>query len=68
MSVEDFRSFDLASSALLNRPEVELLTPEQERALLVELAECRTRLLSARIPAPAFQVATCPWGSRKKMA
>src|SRR3954471_16994889 len=50
MSVEDVRSFDLASLALLNRPEVELLTPEQERALLLELAECRTRLLSARLP------------------
>lgn len=50
MSVRDVRSFDLASSALLNRPEVELLTPEQERALLLELAECKTRLLSARLP------------------
>lgn len=50
MSVEDVRSFDLASTALLSRPEVELLTPEQERALLLELADCRSRLLSAPVP------------------
>jgi RNA polymerase primary sigma factor len=49
MPAHDARSFDLASAALLNRPEVELLTPEQERAHLVELADCKHRLLSARV-------------------
>jgi RNA polymerase primary sigma factor len=50
MSSDDVRNIDLASTALLNRPEVELLTPDQERSLLLELSECKTRLLSARVP------------------
>jgi RNA polymerase primary sigma factor len=41
---------DLASTALLNRPEVELLSPDQERALVLELSECKARLLAARVP------------------
>lgn len=51
MPSEDVRSFDLASTALLNRPEVELLKPEQERTLLMELADCKARLLSSRAAA-----------------
>jgi RNA polymerase primary sigma factor len=47
MSVEDLHKFDLASSALLNRPEVELLGCDEERNVLLELGECRKLLLEA---------------------
>jgi RNA polymerase primary sigma factor len=50
MSSDHVRTFDLASAALLSRPEVELLTPDQERSLLLELSECKTRLLAADVP------------------
>ena len=45
-------NFDRADSALLNRPEVELLGPQQERAMLVELGECKRLLLEARPQRP----------------
>jgi RNA polymerase primary sigma factor len=52
MSGGALHRFDLADSALLNRPEVELLGPQQERAMLVELGECKRRLLEARQTRP----------------
>ena len=45
-------NFDRADSALLNRPEVELLGPQQERAMLVELGACKRLLLEARPASP----------------
>ena len=48
MSAGALRRVDLADSALLNRPEVELLGPQQERAMLVELGACKRLLLEAR--------------------
>lgn len=57
MPSDNDRSFDLASAALLNRPEVELLTPDQERSLLLELSECKARLLAARVSAPREEAA-----------
>jgi RNA polymerase primary sigma factor len=60
MSVEDVRSFDLASSALLNRPEVELLAAEEEKSLLHELVQCKKLLLAARVPAASEQDPVSP--------
>ncbi|MGC8639922.1 MAG: sigma-70 family RNA polymerase sigma factor [Isosphaeraceae bacterium] len=45
MSLEHFEQYDLTSAALLNRPDVQVLRPEEERALLVELDRCKQLLL-----------------------
>ena len=45
MSLEHFEKYDLTSAALLNRPDVQVLTPDQERALLLELDQCKRLLL-----------------------
>lgn len=50
MSVDELKSFDEATSALLNRPDVEVLTAEEERRLLLELDECKKDLLEADFP------------------
>jgi RNA polymerase primary sigma factor len=42
---DDPRTYDLVSSDLLNRPDVQVLRPEEERALLRELDECKRLLL-----------------------
>jgi RNA polymerase primary sigma factor len=42
---EDLQTYDLASSDLLNRPDVQVLSPEAERALVLELDECKKLLL-----------------------
>jgi RNA polymerase primary sigma factor len=52
MSAGRLHRFDLADSALLNRPDVDLLDSQQKRAMLVELGECKTRLLEARPARP----------------
>ncbi len=49
MSAEDVQSLDLSNLALLNRPEVGLLTAAEERSLLLELCDCRTLLLQSRL-------------------
>ena len=49
MSAEDLQSLDLSNLALLNRPEVELLTVTEERSLLLELCDCKTLLLQSRL-------------------
>jgi RNA polymerase primary sigma factor len=46
MSLENFKNYDLTSAALLNRPDVQVLTADEERALLVELDQCKRLLLS----------------------
>ena len=48
MSGDVLQNYDLASAALLNRPDVQVLSADQERALLLELDECKTRLLELR--------------------
>ena len=48
MSGDVLQNYDLASAALLNRPDVQVLSADQERALLLELDECKTRLLDLR--------------------
>jgi len=48
MSAEDLQSLDLSNLALLNRPEVELLTVSEERSLLLEIGECKSLLLRSR--------------------
>ena len=55
MSAGALHRSDLADPALLNRPEVELLGPQQERAMLVELGECKRLLLEARPASPCEQ-------------
>jgi RNA polymerase primary sigma factor len=49
MSVEDLQTVDLSNLALLNRPEVGLLTVAEERSLLLELCDCKTLLLQSRL-------------------
>jgi RNA polymerase primary sigma factor len=49
MSAEDLQNVDLSNLALLNRPEVGLLTVAEERSLLLELCDCKTLLLHSRI-------------------
>ena len=48
MSGDVLQYYDLAAPALLNRPDVQVLSADQERALLLELDECKTRLLELR--------------------
>ena len=50
MSGDDLRSYDLASAALLNRSDVKVLSADEERALLMELDECKKLLLGTRMP------------------
>ena len=45
MSLENLQKYDLTSAALLNRPDVQVLKPDEERALLLELDECKRLLL-----------------------
>jgi RNA polymerase primary sigma factor len=45
MSGNVLQNYDLASAALLNRPDVQVLSADQERALVLELDACKTRLL-----------------------
>src|SRR5436305_15323595 len=49
MSAEDLQNLDLSNLALLNRPEVGLLTAAEERSLLLELCDCKTLLLQSRL-------------------
>src|ERR1700719_3562769 len=48
MSALNLQSLDLSDLALLNRPEVKLLSVTEERSLLLELVECKTLLLQSR--------------------
>lgn len=48
MSGDVLQNYDLASAALLSRPDVQVLSADQERALVLELDECKTRLLEVR--------------------
>ena len=45
MSLANLPKYDLASVALLNRPDVQVLEADRERALLVELDRCKRLLL-----------------------
>jgi RNA polymerase primary sigma factor len=47
---DDLRTHDVVDSDLLSRPDVRVLSPEEERALLVELDECKRLLLQAEQP------------------
>ena len=48
MSGDVLQNYDLASAALLSRADVQVLSADQERALVLELDECKTRLLEVR--------------------
>lgn len=48
MSGDELQNYDLASAALLNRPDAQVLTAYQERALILELDGCKTLLLESR--------------------
>jgi len=48
MSGDVFQNYDLASAALLNRADVRVLSADQERALVLELDQCKRRLLEVR--------------------
>lgn len=50
MSPRNVDSYDLAVAALLNRPDVQILTADQEQALLRELDECKRLLLNLTPP------------------
>lgn len=50
MIVKNPQAFDLATAALLNRADVQVLSPEEERALVLELDHCKRQLLEARLP------------------
>jgi RNA polymerase primary sigma factor len=52
MASEDLSNYDLASAALLNRPDVQVLGPEEERRVLLELDECKRLLMDSR-PMPS---------------
>ncbi|QEH36911.1 RNA polymerase sigma factor SigA [Aquisphaera giovannonii] len=47
MASHDLLNYDGPSAAILNRDDVRVLTPEEERALLVELQECKTSLVES---------------------
>jgi RNA polymerase primary sigma factor len=51
MSVGNLQKYDLPSAALLNRADVQVLRADQERALLLELEECKRLLLESQQPA-----------------
>src|SRR5271157_6498490 len=48
MSGHVLQNYDLASAALLNRPDVQVLSADQERALVLELDGCKRQLLEVR--------------------
>ena len=48
MSGDVLQNYDLASAALLSRADVQVLSADQERALVLEFDECKTRLLEVR--------------------
>jgi RNA polymerase primary sigma factor len=48
MSGDVLQNYDLASAALLNRADVQVLSADQERALVLELDKCKHRLLEVR--------------------
>jgi RNA polymerase primary sigma factor len=48
MSGDVLQNYDLASAALLNRADVQVLSADQERALVLELDECKAQLLELR--------------------
>jgi RNA polymerase primary sigma factor len=48
MSGDVLQNYDVASAALLNRADVKVLSAEEERTLVLELDECKTRLLEIR--------------------
>jgi len=48
MSGDVLQNYDLASAALLNRADVQVLSADQERALVLELDKCKRRLLEVR--------------------
>lgn len=47
MSVEEFQKYDVASAALLNRPDVQVLSASEERELLLELDACKKLLFES---------------------
>jgi RNA polymerase primary sigma factor len=47
MSVDNTQKYDVASAALLNRPDVQVLSALEERELLVELDACKRLLFEA---------------------
>jgi RNA polymerase primary sigma factor len=49
MPLEDLQNVDLSNLALLNRPEVGLLTVAEEQSLLRELCDCKTLLLQSSL-------------------
>jgi len=53
MATQNFNNMDLASAALLNRPDVQVLSAEEERGLLLEIGACKTLLLEGRTSAHA---------------
>jgi RNA polymerase primary sigma factor len=57
MITHDLEKRDITWQALLNCPEAKLLTAGEERDLLVELADCRERLLAA-----VCELAGTKWG------
>ncbi len=48
MAMQNLNNVDLASAALLNRPDVQVLSAEEERGLLLELEACKALLLEGR--------------------
>ena len=48
MSGDVLQNYDLASAALLSRPDVQVLSADQERVLVLELDGCKRRLLEVR--------------------
>ena len=49
MSVDNVQKYDLMSAALLNRPDVQVLSALEEREILVQLDACRNELLEAQV-------------------
>jgi RNA polymerase primary sigma factor len=47
MSVDNLQKYDVASAALLNRPDVQVLSALEERELLLELDACKRLLFKA---------------------
>ena len=44
MSGDVLQNYDLASAALLSRPDVQVLSADQERVLVLELDGCKTSI------------------------
>ncbi|WP_165221084.1 sigma-70 family RNA polymerase sigma factor [Aquisphaera insulae] len=47
MAPRDLRNYDVASAAILNRADVQVLTPDEERSLLAQLHECKQALVES---------------------